>query len=88
MPTRLQEYVITLDDLVDDDGKLIYYTFYADHKPINVIEELKDSKWMQAMMEELKCIKVNKTLSLVELPNGKKEIDMKWVYKLKLNKKG
>lgn len=31
------------------------------------------------MMEELKSIEVNKTWSLVELPKGKKEIDMNWV---------
>lgn len=43
---------------------------------------------MQAMMEELKSIEVNKTWSLIELPQGKKEINVKWVYKVKLNQKG
>lgn len=57
MPARLQECMITSDD----KGELVYYALYADIEPINVIEELKDSKWMHAMMEELKSIKVNKT---------------------------
>lgn len=36
------------------------------------------------MLEELKSIEVNKTWSLVELPQGKKEIDVKWFYKVKM----
>ena len=40
------------------------------------------------MNEELKSIEVNNTWSLVELPQGKKLIDVKWVYKVKLNPKG
>src|ERR1044072_8109551 len=40
------------------------------------------------MKEEVKSIEDNNTWSLVELPQGKKEIDVKWVYKLKMNPKG
>ena len=40
------------------------------------------------MNEELKSIGVNNTWSLVEFPQGKKEIDVIWVYKVKLNPKG
>lgn len=80
--------MIISDDVVDDEGELVHYAFYADIESINVIETLKDSKWMQAMNEELKFIEVNNIWSLVELPQGKKEIDVKWVYKVKLNPKG
>ena len=57
-------------------------------EPVNVAEALKDSKWVKAMNEELEPIKGNNTWSLVELPQGKKEINVKWVYKVKLNPKG
>lgn len=43
---------------------------------------------MQAMMEELKSIEVNKTWPLVEFLQGKKAINVKRVYKVKLNRKG
>lgn len=43
---------------------------------------------MNVMMEKLKSIEVYKTWSLVELPQGKKTIDVKWMYKVKLNPKG
>lgn len=84
MLARLHERVITLDDGVNDEGDLVYYNFYEYIKPINVIEALKDLKWIQAMMEQLKSIEVNKTWSI----EGKKAIDVKWDYKLKLNPKG
>lgn len=88
MLARLQECVITSDDVVNDKSDLVHYAFYADTASINVTEALKDSKWMQAMIEELKSIKVNKTWSLVKLPQGKKAVDVKWIYKVNLNPKG
>lgn len=77
MMLRMQECVISLDDMVNDEGKLVHYALYADTEPVNVVEALKDSKWMQAMMKELKSIEVNKTWALVELPQDKKAIDVK-----------
>ena len=38
---------------------------------------------MQAMHDEISSIEMNCTLDLVELPNGKKAIGTKWVYKVK-----
>jgi hypothetical protein len=40
------------------------------------------------MIDELKSIEKNQTWELVKLPNGKKTIDLKWVYKTKLNPDG
>lgn len=39
------------------------------------------------MIYEIKLID-NNTWSLLEFPKGKKEIDVKWVYKVKMNPKG
>jgi hypothetical protein len=40
------------------------------------------------MIEELKSIEMNKTWELVKFPEGKKIIDLKWVFKTKLNLDG
>ncbi|XP_050888672.1 uncharacterized mitochondrial protein AtMg00820-like [Lathyrus oleraceus] len=88
MPAGLQECVITLDDMVDDKDELVHYVFYVDVEPVNAVEALKDSNWIKAMNEEWKSIEVNSTWSLVELLKCNKEIDLKWVYKMKLNSKG
>ena len=50
MPARLQDYVITSDDMVDNEGEMVHYAFYADVKPVNATEALKDSKWVKVMM--------------------------------------
>ena len=68
MPARLQECVITSDDVVNEEGELVHYAFYAYIEPVNAAKALKDSKWMKPMDEELKSIEVNNTWSLVELP--------------------
>ena len=52
MPKRLQECVITSYYMVDDEGELVQYAFYVDTEPINVVEALKGSRWMKAIMDE------------------------------------
>lgn len=41
MHTRLQECVITSDNVVDDEGELVHYAFYADTKSVNANASLK-----------------------------------------------
>ena len=41
--------------------------------------------WKNAMLEELNAIKKNNTWELVDLPNKKRAIGVKWMFKLKLN---
>lgn len=43
---------------------------------------------MNATVDEIKPIKDNDTWSLVKLPKRKKAVDVKWIYKVKLNPKG
>ncbi|MCO5609324.1 hypothetical protein L7F22_063550 [Adiantum nelumboides] len=45
-------------------------------------------KWEQAMDEEMVAIDINETWELVPLPEGKKSIGCKWVYKVKHNADG
>lgn len=43
MPTRLQECVITLDDVGNDECEMGHYAFYSYTESINVTGALKDS---------------------------------------------
>jgi len=40
------------------------------------------------MIEKLQSIEKNQTRELVNLPDNKKKIDVKWVFKVKLNPNG
>ena len=57
-------------------------------EPINEVEALQHTVWKDAMIEELKSIERNKTWNLVDLPSGKHQIGVKWVFKKKLNPDG
>ena len=47
------------------------------------MHSLEKSKWMGAMVEEMKSLHKNQTWELVDLPIGKRAIGCKWVYKKK-----
>ena len=59
MPARLQDCVITSYDVIDNEGELVHYAFYADVEHVNAAEALKDLKWVKAMNEEVKSIEDN-----------------------------
>jgi hypothetical protein len=59
-----------------------------DTEPLNVNEAQKDQVWRNAMKEELATIEKNMTWELMELPRGKKPIDLKWVFNVKKNSNG
>ncbi|GAU23070.1 hypothetical protein TSUD_183690 [Trifolium subterraneum] len=81
----LQECEVTSDNQVNDEGDIVHYAFLADTEPVSVIEALNNPKWINAMTEELDSIEKNDTWSLVDLSHGKKAIDVKWVFKVKVN---
>lgn len=45
-------------------------------------------KWIQAMDEEVDSLHINQTWDLVKLPKGKKAIQNKWVYRVKVEHGG
>lgn len=45
-------------------------------------------EWKEAMNDEYGSLMQNKTWNLVDLPNGKRAIDNRWVYKVKLDQNG
>ncbi|MCO5582384.1 hypothetical protein L7F22_036279 [Adiantum nelumboides] len=59
-----------------------------DKEPICFDEAIGNMKWEQAMEEEMVALDVNETWELVPLPEGKKSIGCKWVYKVKHNADG
>eukprot|EP00253_Pinus_taeda_P035794 PITA_35794 len=49
---------------------------------------VNEDKWIEAMNEEIGAIEKSKTWELVDLPEGKDAIGVKWVYKSKSNVEG
>ncbi|XP_052482490.1 uncharacterized protein LOC128036024 [Gossypium raimondii] len=85
-----------LNELVDDaptKGTRLLIDIYA-RCNIVVCEladfstTMKDIKWVVAMKEELSMIEKNKTWELVDRPDDRQVIGVKWVYKTKLNVDG
>nr|GEV17814.1 hypothetical protein [Tanacetum cinerariifolium] len=54
-------------------------------EPKKVIHALKDPSWIKAMHEEFLQFKLQEVWTLVDLPNGKRSIGSKWVFKNKKN---
>ncbi|KAL0548995.1 hypothetical protein IC582_013474 [Cucumis melo] len=57
-------------------------------EPANCAEAKKDQRWVAAMEEELSMIEKNKTWILVDRPQDRKVIRVKWVFRTKLNADG
>ncbi|GJT32949.1 putative ribonuclease H-like domain-containing protein [Tanacetum coccineum] len=57
-------------------------------EPKKVIHALKDPSWIEAMQEELLQFKLQEVWTLVDLPNGKRAIGTKWVFKNKKDERG
>ncbi|XP_073268730.1 uncharacterized protein [Populus alba] len=64
------------------------FCFFADSDPLSFDEAITDEKWIEAMDEEIHAIEKNDTWKLTYLPENKKAIGVKWVYKTKKNAKG
>ena len=59
-----------------------------DVEPTSFEEADGKREWDQAMDEEMAALDDNETWDLVQLPEGKKSIGCKWVYKVKHNVDG
>nr|GFA30698.1 putative ribonuclease H-like domain-containing protein [Tanacetum cinerariifolium] len=57
-------------------------------EPKRVHQALKDPSWIEAIQEELLQFKMQKVWILVDLPNRKRAIGTKWVYRNKKDEKG
>ncbi|GJX06012.1 retrovirus-related pol polyprotein from transposon TNT 1-94 [Tanacetum coccineum] len=66
------------DDVYDD----------REVEPKKVIQALADPSWVEAMQEELLQFRLQKVWTLVDLPNGKRAIRTKWVFRNKKDERG
>ncbi|GJS56981.1 putative ribonuclease H-like domain-containing protein [Tanacetum coccineum] len=62
--------------------------FLNDIKPTSIAKALSDSSWVEAMPEELLQFKLQQVWILVDLPNGKRAIGTKWVFRNKKDERG
>ncbi|GJV33632.1 putative ribonuclease H-like domain-containing protein [Tanacetum coccineum] len=66
----------------------LFACFLSQEEPKKVIHALKDPSWIEAMQEELLLFKLQKVWTLVDLPNRKRAIGSKWVFRNKNDKRG
>ncbi|GJT39445.1 putative ribonuclease H-like domain-containing protein [Tanacetum coccineum] len=71
-----------------DFQNCLFACFLSQEEPKKVIQALKDPSWIEAMQDELLQFKLQKVWTLVDLPNGKRAIGTKWVYKNKKDERG
>ncbi|KAF5812650.1 putative RNA-directed DNA polymerase [Helianthus annuus] len=76
-----------------------YNNFSSNHKrflaaittsvePKNFKQAMQDPKWVEAMQREIQALEQNNTWTIESLPEGKRAIDSKWVYKIKYKPNG
>lgn len=56
--------------------------------PMSYEEAVKHEVWKQVIMDEISTIEKNKMWKLVNLPEGKKSVGLKWVYITKVHVDG
>ncbi|GJY88821.1 putative ribonuclease H-like domain-containing protein [Tanacetum coccineum] len=57
-------------------------------EPTSIAKALSDSSWVEAMQEELLQFKLQQVWILMELPNRKRAIGTKWVFRNKKDERG
>ncbi|GKB28908.1 putative ribonuclease H-like domain-containing protein [Tanacetum coccineum] len=71
-----------------DFQNYLFACFLSQKEPKKVIQALKDPSWIEVMHEELLQFKLQQVWTLVDLPNDKRVIGTKWVYKNKKDERG
>ncbi|GJV09135.1 putative ribonuclease H-like domain-containing protein [Tanacetum coccineum] len=72
----------------DTINTCLYACFLSQIEPTSIAKALSDSSWVEAMQEELLQFKLQQVWILVDLPNGKKAIGTKWVFRNKKDERG
>ncbi|GJR09866.1 putative ribonuclease H-like domain-containing protein [Tanacetum coccineum] len=65
-----------------------FYEENVMNEPKKLIQALADPSWIESMQEELLQFQLQKVWTLVDLPNGKRAIGTKWVFRNKKDERG
>ncbi|GKD16472.1 putative ribonuclease H-like domain-containing protein, partial [Tanacetum coccineum] len=71
-----------------DYQNCLFACFLSQKEPKKVIQALEDPSWIEAMQKELLQFELQKVWILVDLPNGKRAIRTKWVFRNKKDGRG
>ncbi|GKA65686.1 putative ribonuclease H-like domain-containing protein, partial [Tanacetum coccineum] len=71
-----------------DYQNCLFACFLSQNEPKKVIQALEDPSWIEAMQEELLQFQLQKVWTLVNLPNSKRAIGTKWVFRNKKDERG
>nr|GEV70799.1 retrovirus-related Pol polyprotein from transposon TNT 1-94 [Tanacetum cinerariifolium] len=66
----------------------LFACFLSQLEPQKVLQALKDPSWIEAMQEELLQFKLQNVWTLVDLPQGKRAIGSKWVFRNMMDERG
>ena len=88
MKTRSLQEIYEVTQGNDDDGLISDFALFSIADPICFEEAIKYESWQGPMDEEIEAIEKNQTWQLVNLPEGKDAIGVKWIYKTKFDADG
>ncbi|GKC18417.1 ribonuclease H-like domain-containing protein [Tanacetum coccineum] len=99
LPTKYQDYVLNknvkygIKTVVNYSNLSIDNFVFATsinkiHEPTTYLEVVKDSRWIEAMNQEIEALNRNNTWEITNLPKGRKAIGSKWVWKVKYKSNG
>ncbi|GKF97880.1 putative ribonuclease H-like domain-containing protein, partial [Tanacetum coccineum] len=71
-----------------DQKTCLFACFLSQEEPKKVSQALVDESWVEAMQEELLQFKLQNVLVLCDLPDGKRVIGTKWVFRNKRDERG
>ena len=74
--------------IVEEEESLLAMMMCKFEDPPSFEEGHINPKWRAAMYTEINAIEKNHTWELVDLPKGITHVDMKWIFKTKLNESG
>ena len=63
------------------------FALFVDCDPLSFEEVAQDDCWLKVMDEKIYAIEKNNTREFINLPNSKKPISIKWLYKNQVQKK-
>ncbi|GJT45562.1 hypothetical protein Tco_0954277 [Tanacetum coccineum] len=92
LPTKYNEYVLNKNAKFGIDKVVNYVNLSFDNyvfttslnkinEPTTYLEAVKDSRWVDAINQEMEALNRNETWEIMELPSNRRAIGSKWVYK-------